>query len=60
MTDETLYGIHADRCRYKGIPDQGVMDLGGIHAGKKMSAGTVRFSEWLRQDSGGTAGMRVQ
>ena len=30
-------------------------DIGG-----KTSAGSVRFWEWLRQDSGGTAGMRVQ
>ena len=32
VADETLYGIHADSCREKGLTDQMVMDLCGIHA----------------------------
>ena len=46
--------------RGKGEPYAGRVVRKERYRGKKPSAGSVRFWEWLRQDSGGTAGMRVQ
>ena len=32
VANKALYGIHTDGCREKGVTDQMVMDLCGIHA----------------------------
>lgn len=56
-SDETLYGIHTDSCREKGLTDQMVMDLCGIHA-RVFCLNVVDFSNGFLIQRAGNAFVR--